>query len=150
MSNVTSIKVTLGARVTKDWITEVDINQVFVFGSNLDGRHGAGAALLAKEVFGAEQGKGEGQYGHSYALPTCNENIKPLPLEEIRKHIRTFCVFAREHMENQYLVTEIGCGLAGYTPKDIAPLFPDMIMSTGNVSLPASFWEVLFNSKYHR
>ena len=145
MENIKQAKLVMLGRATKEWIKELGPNEIFVFGSNLAGRHGAGAARTAHEVWGAEMGVGVGLTGRTYALPTCDEHINPLPTKQIREHIRNFVLYARGQVGYTFLVTEIGCGLAGYTPWQIAPLFPDVTMSTTNIILPLSFWEVLGN-----
>ena len=97
--------------------------EIFVFGSNLAGRHGAGAALFAKNNHGAIYGKGIGLQGNSYAIPTKDKNLKTLPLEDIKKYIDEFLQFASEHQEYTFRVTRVGCGLAGYKDWQIAPMF---------------------------
>jgi hypothetical protein len=109
---------------------------VFVFGSNLAGRHGKGAALWARLHRGAISGRGEGLQGHAYAIPTKDKYLRPLPLPEIRKHVMQFLAFAERHAELVFEVTPIGCGLAGYQPKQIAPMFERV---TSNVLLPPEF-----------
>lgn len=99
------------------------MSQIFVFGSNLAGRHGKGAALHARLVHGAIYGQGFGFQGQSYAIPTKNWSIRPLPLSEIDRYVDKFVCFAIEHPELTFNVTRIGCGLAGYKDSDIAPLF---------------------------
>lgn len=96
---------------------------IFVFGSNLSGIHGAGAAKFARENHGAILGKGTGLQGNSYAIPTKDWQIKTLPLSNIKPFVDEFLVFASQHPEMRFNVTRIGCGLAGYTDKDIAPMF---------------------------
>ncbi len=96
---------------------------IFVFGSNLAGVHGAGAALYARKELGAIWGQAEGHMGESYAIPTKDEKLNTLPLERIHFFIGKFIVYAICHPELRFFVTRIGCGLAGYTDKDIAPLF---------------------------
>lgn len=96
---------------------------IFVFGSNLAGRHGAGAARYAALHCGAVYGEGEGLHGQSYALPTMDAQIRPLPLDAIARHVATFLAFASTHPELSFLVTAIGCGLGGKNASDIAPLF---------------------------
>lgn len=139
-------------KITPENIQELKPNECFVFGSNLAGRHGKGAALLAKEKFGAVPGRGWGLMmprAASYALPTKDENLKPLSLGEIGQNIALFEGFAKATPFREYLVTAIGCGLAGYQPEDIAPLFigHEYVWSLGglpvNMSLPESFWRVL-------
>lgn len=96
---------------------------VFVFGSNLAGVHGAGAALFARRYRGAILGQGVGLQGNSYAIPTKDENIETLPLERIKPYIDEFILFAKKNPEMTFEVTRIGCGLAGYTDTDIGPMF---------------------------
>lgn len=117
-------------------ITELKPNQVFVFGSNLAGRHGKGAALTAKKKFGAIYGKGIGHHGQSYAIPTKDENIRTMPLYRIRVFIGDFMVYALRRHDLEFLVTPIGCGLAGYRPYQIAPYFWN---APPNVKLPKNF-----------
>ena len=104
-------------------ITELPDNTIIVFGSNLAGIHGAGAARQAHQQFGAEWGVGEGPTGRCYALPTKDEKIHTLPLDKIQGHVLWFIGYAAEHPELEFLVTPIGCGLAGYSPKQIGPMF---------------------------
>jgi type IV secretory pathway TrbF-like protein len=96
---------------------------VFVFGSNLAGRHGRGAALYARQKHGAEYGVGVGRTGNSYAIPTKDEKIKTLPLDAIRRHVSDFIEYARSCPHEAFEVTRIGCGLAGYDDSEIAPMF---------------------------
>lgn len=98
---------------------------VFVFGSNLAGRHGAGAALYAYKHHGAELGVGVGRTGNSYAIPTKDSAIKTLPVSTIRKYVDEFLAYARTHMHEQFFVTAIGTGLAGYSASVIMPLFKE-------------------------
>lgn len=100
-------------------------NTIFVFGSNLAGRHGAGAALFAKKNRGAIYGKGIGMQGNSYAIPTKDQNIKTLPLDRIKPYVDQFIEFAKQNSKLIFEVTRIGCGLAGYKDSDIAPMFKD-------------------------
>lgn len=115
---------------------------IFVFGSNLAGRHGAGAAKFALQRHGAVYGIGQGLSGKSYAIPTKNGNIKTLPLSEIEKYVKTFLQFAKEQPSYIFNVTPIGCGLAGYKYNQIAPFFRNRLE---NVHLPPEFIEVLEN-----
>jgi hypothetical protein len=97
---------------------------IFVFGSNLAGIHGAGAARDAEQHHGAVRGIGEGRMGNSYALPTKDEHIRTMALERIsRYHVPNFLAYARAHPELQFQVTRIGCGLAGFKDWEIAPMF---------------------------
>lgn len=107
-------------KFTPENITELDENQVFVFGSNLAGRHGKGAAKTAMK-FGAIYGVAVGRWSDTYAIPTKDENMSQLSLSGIEIYVRQFLEHARRHPELEFLVTKIGCGLAGYTPKQIAP-----------------------------
>ena len=97
--------------------------RIFVFGSNLAGRHGKGAALDAKELWEAEYGVGEGPTGRAYAIPTKDEKLKRRTLFQIGASVKKFLEYAKAHPEHEFFVTRIGCGLAGYTDKDIGPLF---------------------------
>lgn len=122
-------------------ITSLKDNEIFVFGSNLAGRHGRGAALTALRKFGAKNGQASGLMGKSYGIPTKDRNLKVLSLDKIEIHIKRFLKFTKENPQLIFLVTEIGCGLAGYKPKQIAPLFFNYDIS-GNVKLPESFIKV--------
>lgn len=125
-------------RVTPDMITRMEPHQIFVFGSNDAGHHGAGAARYAMDHFGAVWGQGTGLQGQSYAIPTMSYDI-----EVIRSHVNEFLGFASCHPEYQFLVTPIGCGIAGMTPEQIAPLFDSEHHRPDNVFLPKSFWDVI-------
>lgn len=122
-------------------ITQLKINEIFVFGSNLAGRHGKGAALQAMK-FGAIYGQGEGLQGQTYAIPTKSGGLGVLSLDNIKIGINTFIKFAKHTQQFNFLVTEIGCGLAGYEPKHIAPMFKECL-KLDNVHLPDSFIKVL-------
>lgn len=124
-------------RVTPEWIDDLQENQVFVFGSNLAGMHGGGAARIARLRFGAVMGNGVGMQGRSYAIPTMQGGT-----ETIRPYVNDFIAYAKEHPELTFLVTPIGCGIAGFEPEDIAPLF-EKASNVENIWLPESFWEVL-------
>jgi hypothetical protein len=100
-------------------------NEIFVFGSNLAGRHGKGAALTAFRQYGAVYGQGHGLHGSSYAIPTKDENIKTLPLSKIKKYVEQFIRFAKLNPDLRFKVTPVGTGLAGYNEADIAPMFSD-------------------------
>lgn len=121
---------------TPEIITELKDDEVFVFGSNLAGRHGKGAALLAKTRFGAQNGYGVGPTGQCYAIPTKGFQIEVLPLWRIAGFVRFFLIFAQERGNRKFLVTKIGCGLAGYTPDEIKPMFA---YPPRNVILPIEF-----------
>jgi hypothetical protein len=108
-------------------------DQRYVFGSNISGRHGAASALTACRLFGAVYGVGVGPTGNSYAIPTKDKNLIPLPIEVIEGYVREFKAYARQHTELKFFVTTIGCGLAGFTHAEIAPFFRDAPL---NCSLP--------------
>lgn len=116
-------------------ITKLKPNQVFCFGSNLAGRHGKGAALDARKLFGAVNGISEGPQGQSYAIPTKDKRLHPLPLDDIAKSIRQFILHAQFNSDLEFLVTPIGTGLAGYGVEQIKPLFGDMDKLPANVKL---------------
>lgn len=97
--------------------------KIFVFGSNLAGRHGKGAALFAKKHHGAIYGKGEGLQGNSYAIPTKDGNLYTLPVNQVYRGIMRFKSFADDNPSMSFLVTPVGCGLAGYRQEQIKPLF---------------------------
>ncbi|MEO7123196.1 MAG: hypothetical protein ABI400_08800 [Lacisediminihabitans sp.] len=111
-------------------ITELQPGEIFVFGSNANGAHGAGAALTAYEKFGAVWGQGNGLQGQSYGIDTMSG------FPTIEREVAQFLEFATEHPELRFLVTKIGCGIAGYTLAQIAPLFRSV---SGNVVLPDEF-----------
>lgn len=123
---------------TPEHITELKPNEIFVFGSNEAGIHGAGAAYTARKKFGAKWGMGVGLQGQSYALPTKDTDIVTLPLSEIEVYVNNFLRFATQHPELEFLVTKIGCGHAGYTEHEIAPLWKSKVIPD-NVSLPVEF-----------
>lgn len=129
-------------RVTPPNIILLAPNEIFVFGSNEAGIHGKGAALQALKYFGAISGIGFGPQGNSFAIPSKNSELKTLSLGTIRYYIARFKEYVTEHPDKIFLVTKIGCGLAGYQPKDIAPLFLNLITNK-NVYLPKEFWEIL-------
>lgn len=110
--------------------------EVFVFGANLSGRHGKGAAKDAVLHHGAVYGRGEGIQGQSYAIPTKDRNLMPLPLFEIREHVERFKRFAEINPEMTFNVTRVGTGYAGFADADIAPLFAN---APPNVILPVAW-----------
>lgn len=130
-------------KITSENTQTLKSNEVFVFGSNLAGQHLGGAALLAKEKFGAELGVGEGMTGQCYALPTKDENIETLPIAEIHKVIEQLRETVGNNRDKFFIITAVGCGLAGYEAKDIAPMFENFI-NFENISLPQSFVDVIF------
>ena len=112
------MKVDYSNRTTPFNVIRLKPNEVFVFGSNLAGMHGGGAALTAVQRFGAIMGKGVGPQGHSYAIPTMQGGV-----ETIKLYVDQFIAYAKQHPEQTFLVTDIGCGIAGFTAQEIAPLF---------------------------
>jgi hypothetical protein len=129
-------------RITPDNIKNLSQNEIFVFGSNQSGRHGKGAAKTALG-WGAIWGQAEGLQGRTYGIPTKNASIKKtLSLNEIKPYVDRFIEFAKENTTLVFLVTEIGCGLAGLKPKDVAPLFEGAI-NVENIHLPEKFWHKL-------
>lgn len=124
-------------RITPEWIDTLKDNEIFVFGSNQAGMHGGGAARVARLRFGAVLGNGVGIQGQSYAIPTMQGGV-----ETIRPYVDDFIAYAQQHPSLHFLVTPIGCGIAGFEPEDIAPLF-EGAKAVKNISLPESFWEVI-------
>lgn len=121
--------------------SELALDQIiFVFGSNLAGMHGAGAAAEAQRVWGARHGRGVGWHGWSYAIPTKDQNINVLPLYVVRFFVRQFVREAAENPDYEYQVTAIGCGLAGRTPEQIAPMFAG---ASANVHLPLGWRQII-------
>lgn len=128
-------------RYTPERITELNANEVFVFGSNSRGFHAAGAARIAMEEFGAVWGQGVGLQGQSYAIPTMQGGVRT-----IQPYVDDFIGFAKAHPELTFYVTRIGCGIAGFRDDEIAPLFADAL-NMKNVILPQSFAECLENQR---
>lgn len=124
-------------RITSSNITALQPGEIFVFGSNLEGQHGGGAALLAYRKWGAIWGQGVGLQGRTYGIPTMQGGV-----ETIAPYVDEFIRFAQEHPKLIFLVTEIGCGIAGFRPEEIAPLFKEAIQ-VENIYLPQRFWDVL-------
>lgn len=107
--------------------------EIFVFGSNEAGRHGKGAALHAKNVYGARNGIGEGLTGNAYALPTKDSNLNSLPIGKVFQNIKTFCDFARENPTYRFLVTPVGTGLAGFSKRNITYGFKQAVLPSNCV-----------------
>jgi len=126
-----------GQRITPSWVIQLDRNQIFVFGSNTRGVHDGGASFTAVQYFGAIAGQAEGIQGRSYAIPTDGTTM-----DELHNAVRRFIVFAKAHPHLTFLVTEIGCGTAGYHPMEIAPMFTDAV-SVPNIYLPKQFWKYI-------
>lgn len=125
-----------GRRVAADRIATLGDNEIFVFGSNIQGMHGGGAAWFAHKQFGAEWGVGEGLTGRTYALPTMEGTAS------LKKAVANFIDCARQHPELTFLVTAVGCGIAGYTPAQVAPLFREAL-EMENVYLPQAFIDAM-------
>lgn len=126
---------------TSERIIRLEPNEIFVFGSNLAGAHGGGAARIALDFFGAVWGQGVGLQGQSYAIPTMQGGV-----ETIKPYVDEFIDFARLHPELKFLVTRIGCGIAGFRDEEIGPLFKDAT-DVDNVILPKEFVEAAEGGK---
>ena len=124
-------------RIAPNHISILQSDEIFVFGSNLAGMHGGGAARMACKQFGAIWGQGVGLQGQSYAIPTMQGGI-----ETIKPYVDQFIEFAKQNPRFKFLVTEIGCGIAGFTVEEIAPLFSEA-RTVENIYLPERFWMVL-------
>jgi len=124
-------------KFTPAHIDQLQPGEIFVFGSNLAGAHAGGAARVANLKFGAEWGVGVGLTGQSYAIPTMQGGV-----ETIAPYVNDFIDFARQHLELTFLVTPIGCGIAGFVPEEIAPLFAKAL-DAPNVMLPKVFVDIL-------
>lgn len=129
-------------RITPERISALREGQIFVFGSNEAGHHDGGAARLARDRFGAIYGQGRGLQGQSYAIPTMD-----LSLQQISQEVNDFTIFADMHPELTFMVTRIGCGIAGFNARQIAPLFAGA-SCLPNVHLPKEFWDIL-NYRYN-
>jgi hypothetical protein len=117
-------------------ITTLPPDTVFVFGSNMAGKHHGGAAAIAVSHFGALLGVGRGWSGQSFAIPTMNEHLQQMPLSQIQHYVDDFKLYTKNHPKTKYFLTAIGCGIAGYTTEEIAPMFKGI---SRNVIFPASF-----------
>ena len=127
-------------RVAQKWINKLEKDEIFVFGSNLAGAHGGGAARLAMQ-WGAVWGEGIGLHGQTYAIPTMQGGV-----ETIKPYVDEFLLFTKTRPQLKFLVTEIGCGIAGFTVKEISPLFEAAIdQDLENVYLPESFYDELLS-----
>lgn len=125
----------------KPWVSVMPptSDQIFVFGSNLAGRHGKGAAKDAVQLYGARVGQGRGMQGRSYAIPTKDWKLKVLPISQINVYVSDFVKYAKQHPELNFFVTRIGCGLAGFKDEQIAPLFSG---APENCQLPEGWREL--------
>ena len=124
------------AKYTPEFIRTLAEDEVFVFGSNLAGMHGGGAAATAYRSFGAVLGQGVGLQGQSYAIPTMQGGV-----ETVKPYVDEFIAFAKSHPELRFLVTKIGCGIAGFSEEEIAPLFAEAV-NVENIVLPLEFVEI--------
>lgn len=136
ISKKKGIKVT--NEVAQDQIDHLNFNEIFVFGSNELGIHGAGAAYKAMVDFEAEIGVGFGPTGKCFSIPTKDWQLQTLDIDHVAHYVRRFIDYASKRTDLTFLVTQIGCGLAGYEPKEIAPLFEGAV-GMENVHLPQSF-----------
>ena len=126
--------------IASDCIDTLEKDEIFVFGSNLAGHHMGGAARVANIKLGAEWGVGVGLTGQSYAIPTMQGGV-----ETIRPYVDEFVEFANQHQNMKFLVTRIGCGIAGFNDEEIAPLFRKAV-SVSNIYLPQKFYDILLES----
>ena len=133
MKKIEQVKLEQDSRVSPDMIRNLNAQEIFVFGSNLQGMHGGGAARVAVSKFGAIMGQGVGIQGQSYAIPTMQGGV-----EIIQPYVDEFIEFAKAHSEYKFLVTRIGCGIAGFTDSEVAPLFKEAL-TVENIYLPESF-----------
>ena len=122
---------------TPEFISELNDGEIFVFGSNLAGMHGGGAARVAHRKFGAEWGVGIGLTGQTYAIPTMQGGV-----ETIAPYVDEFIEFASNHKELKFYVTRIGCGIAGFHEEEMAPLFRNAL-GEPNIILPQTFYNIL-------
>lgn len=126
-------------RFTPDNITKLEENEIFCFGSNLAGRHGAGAAKFAKDKFGAAYGVGKGLTGRCYAFPTKDKYIKTLSLDAIKEEFIDLFACCEDFPKYTFLLTKVGCGLAGYSAKEIVGCFKNLPIPA-NLVMPEEFW----------
>lgn len=131
-------------KFTPEKITELSPNQIFVFGANERGLHGAGAAKTALH-WGAVIGK-YGLMGQTYGLPTKDENIRTLPLKKIESHVIDFLLLVQKNEDKQFLLTRVGCGLAGYKDSQIANIFAKYVPLPQNLTLPKEFHNIIYVS----
>jgi len=131
-------------RITPKIVKKLKDNEIFVFGSNRQGRHSLGAALTAKNKFGAIYGQSRGLQGQSYAIVTkeLRSNYSQVTIQEVKSEVDVFIQFTKDNQNLTFYVTEIGCNLAGFTPEEIAPLFKEC-KKLKNVYLPERFLNIL-------
>ncbi|MCZ4244931.1 A1S_2505 family phage non-structural protein [Pedobacter punctiformis] len=133
-------------KITPTNITKLKKNEVFVFGSNMNGNHAGGAARLAQDKFGAINGQAFGLQGKSFGIPTLNYDMSKIAMPDLARFVSKFIAFADTNRNLAFLVTEIGCGIAGFTHAEIAPLFKEAY-GVHNIALPQSFVEILSTQK---
>lgn len=133
-------------RVTPINIQDLPIGSVFVFGSNESGEHVGGAARQAVGQLGAKWGQGFGRAGETFAIPTLDWQLRRLPLKFIELYVKRFLAYAKRNPKGTFLVTAIGCGIAGRRPEQIAPMFK-AAKYINNIQLPREFWEVINKKK---
>jgi len=148
LTNADVLRALLGARsrVSPAYITQLDEDEVFVFGCDEKGTHHGRASLLAKQLFGAVEGKGKGLQGRSYALPTTRNKV-PLEMKKLREYVKKFLKVAKKKKRLKFMVTRVGCGCAGLADEEVAPMFADALVFE-NVYLPQSFLDVLFKEEF--
>lgn len=127
-------------RISQEFIDKLADNEIFVFGSNLQGQHGGGAARTAYKHFGAEWGTGVGPTGQCYAIPTMHGDI-----EDIKPYVDQFIEYAKQNPEKMFLVTRIGCGIAGFRDEQMAPLFAEAVPLT-NIYMPLKWMNILLKA----
>ncbi len=132
-------------KITIGEITNLKSHEIFVFGSNMQGEHVGGAAKIAHEKFGADWGMEEGESGQTYAIPTVDfTSDGRMELEDIKMFVQRFIEHVKVNQNKKYIVTAIGCGIAGFEYSEIAPMFSECLF-IGNVSLPKEFWDNIKN-----
>jgi len=135
-------KIIMEGRITPEEIKRLEENQIFTFGSNFGGKHGKGAAKTALG-WGAKYGQATGLQGRTYGIPTKDASVRrTLSISEIKPYVDEFIEFAKANDKLIFLLTEIGCGLSKYKPKEIAPLFKEAV-DVKNIHIPTRFWHKL-------
>lgn len=133
-------------KITPENVSALAENEFFVFGSNLNGYHGAGAAYTAHKLFDAEMGVGEGITGKCYAFPTKDKNMNPVSIADFSSSVKKLKEVINANPNKHFLITRVGCGLAGFRDYEVAPLFKEFL-ELPNVSLPSEFLNILINEK---
>jgi hypothetical protein len=133
----------INRRIAPDLITELSPCEIFVFGSNLKGQHAGGAARAAYKKFGAVWGVGVGPTGQCYAIPTMHGG-----LDAIKPYVDQFVEYAQTHPMNRFLLTRIGCGIAGFKDKEMAPLF-SAVLDLPNVAIPRAWIPYMIGAQFH-